>query len=385
MKILIVTYSREVNPGTFLQAYGVQYAMKQLFPDAQIDLLKHKRLYNLSGQSKTPSSIIVKKDWVWFKGKIFAIPRRIKYEWNYIRKFHFSNHEFDFFDYDENEFRKFAECYDLIVVGSDTILVELKRNGRFGLMWLLGVNANKVLFAASAAPANYEISQIDAKLLLESFSSFKLLSVRDNVTFNLLNEKIGLRGNVLQVFDPTYFIPTVEFQFPYLLACRLKIVAKRKKIALVNFGNSFERKKEVTDYVKKCGYFTVSTHYNQWADLNLMTLSPFEWGAMYRYIDLAVTERFHDCVFALRNNKPVIAVDWEYSRFASDGSSKLTNLLEKYGLLSCHYNYLRSDDLKELYDAIKLVDDCFDFEYCKKVNEIISQSCSDLLKKLRSL
>lgn len=49
MKILIITYNREINPGTFLQAYGVQYVMKQLFPKAQIDLLKHRRLYTLMG------------------------------------------------------------------------------------------------------------------------------------------------------------------------------------------------------------------------------------------------------------------------------------------------------------------------------------------------
>ena len=52
MKILIITYSREVNPGTFLQAYGVQYAFRQLYPNAQIDLIKHKRMYSIAAEKK---------------------------------------------------------------------------------------------------------------------------------------------------------------------------------------------------------------------------------------------------------------------------------------------------------------------------------------------
>lgn len=52
MKILIITYSREVNPGTFLQAYGVQYVFHQLYPNAQIDLIKHKRMYSLTEEKK---------------------------------------------------------------------------------------------------------------------------------------------------------------------------------------------------------------------------------------------------------------------------------------------------------------------------------------------
>lgn len=382
MKILIITYSREVNPGTFLQAYGVQYVLRQMFPEARIDLLKHKRLYGLSGQQKGRPTPKVKKDWCWLKGRLLAIPRRIKYEWNYARKFHFPKFEFDFFDYDQNEFRKFAENYDLIVVGSDTILIDLKRNNHFGLMWLLNVRANKALFAASAAPANYEISRDEADLLKQSFSTFKLLSVRDSVTYNLLAEKIGVARDVQKIFDPTYLIPSSEFHFPYWMGRKLQNVAKKHKIALVNFGNAFEKKKCITEYLKKCGYFAIATHYNQWADMNIMTLSPFEWAALYQYVDLTVTERFHDCVFSLRNNKPVVAIDWAPSRFASDGSSKLTDLLNEYDLMDLHYNDRRNDDIKVLFNIIENVNDVFDFDLCKSMNEKISESYSRLKDEL---
>ena len=69
------------------------------------------------------------------KAKLRAIPRRLKYEWAYKTKFHLTKEEFDFFDYDEEEFKRFAEQYDLIVVGSDTILIQLER-GEFQRDWL---------------------------------------------------------------------------------------------------------------------------------------------------------------------------------------------------------------------------------------------------------
>ena len=36
MRILIITYWKETNPGTFLQAYGVQYALGQQFKKEEI-------------------------------------------------------------------------------------------------------------------------------------------------------------------------------------------------------------------------------------------------------------------------------------------------------------------------------------------------------------
>ena len=39
MKILIITFTTGVNPGTIMQALGVKTAMKSLWPDAQVDFL----------------------------------------------------------------------------------------------------------------------------------------------------------------------------------------------------------------------------------------------------------------------------------------------------------------------------------------------------------
>lgn len=351
-KILIITYSREVNPGTFLQAYGVQYVFHQLYPDAQIDLIKHKRMYSIAAEKKNSTGKESKLTFI--KAKVRAIPRRLKYELAYRTKFHLTEQEFDFFDYDDVEFKAFAEGYDLIIVGSDTILINLEKNGHYGLMWLRGIDTQKILFAASAAPANFELNEQQKKDLHVSFSTFKLLGVRDEVTEHLLRDDIGMGDKVYTQYDPTYLIPETEFSLPFLIRRKLENIRKRQKIALVNFSvTGCPFKKEMTEFLKSQGYYTISTLYNEWADCNLMSLSPFGWAAMFRYVDLTVTERFHDSVFTLRNGKPVVAIDWNGERFSKDGFSKTQNLLLLYGLECNHFIATSLEEAKTVMEYIK--------------------------------
>lgn len=381
MKILIITYSREVNPGTFLQAYGVQYVFHKFYPNAQIDLIKHKRMYSITAEGKNASTNGSKLSFV--KAKARAIPRRLKYEWDYRTKFHLTEQEFDFFDYDEAGFKAFAEEYDLIVVGSDTILINLERNGNYGLMWLRGINTQKMLFAASAAPANFTLNERQCKELYESFSTFKFLGVRDRITLGLLRDEIGLGDRVYVQYDPTYLIPETEFSLPYLIRKKLEHIRKRQKIALVNFsvtGCPFKR--EMTEFLKSQGYYTISTLYNKSADSNLMSLSPFNWAAMFRYVDLSVTERFHDTVFSLRNNKPVIAIDWNEKRFSKDGFSKTQNLLSQYGLDNNHFIFKEYDELSAIEKYIKDLNFDKYGDIIKQHNLVIMEEYKKLLAKL---
>ncbi len=353
MKILIITYSREVNPGTFLQAYGVQYAFRQLYPNAQIDLIKHKRMYSIAAEKKNVTATNESK-LSFFKAKARAIPRRLKYELAYRTKFHLTDQEFDFFKYDDAEFKAFAEGYDLIIVGSDTILINLEKNGHYGLMWLRGIETQKILFAASAAPANFVLNEQQKKDLYKSFSTFNLLGVRDRVTEHLLRDEIGMGDKVYTQYDPTYLIPESEFSLPYFMKKKLEGVRKNQKLALVNFSvTGCPFKKEMTEFLQQQGYYTISTLYNEWADCNLMSLSPFGWAAMFRYVDLTVTERFHDSVFTLRNGKPVVAIDWNSGRYSKDGFSKTQNLLSLYGLDCNHFIATNLEEARTVMKYLK--------------------------------
>lgn len=385
MRILIITYSREVNPGTFLQAYGVQYVFRQLYPDAQIDLIKHQRMYSIAAEKKQASGQRESK-LSFIKAKVRAIPRRLKYEWAYRTKFHLTEREFNFFDYDDAEFKAFAESYDLIVVGSDTILIKLEKNGHYGLMWLRGIETQKILFAASAAPANFSLTEQQRKELLDSFSSFKLLGVRDRVTLGLLRDKIGLGEKVYTQYDPTYLIPETEFSLPALTRKKLERIRKQKKIALVNFSvTGCPFKQAMTEFLKSQGYYTISTLYNEYADCNLMSLSPFGWAAMFKYVDLTVTERFHDSVFTLRNGKPVVAIDWSKNRFSKDGFSKTQNLLSLYGLDCNHFIATSLEEAKPIMEYIQSIPVEVQHEIIKRHNLKIINEYSEIMSKIMNV
>lgn len=153
----------------------------------------------------------------------------MKYEWAYRNEFHLTEQEFDFFDYDYAEFKTFAEEYDLIIVGSDTILINLERNGHYGLMWLRSINTQKILFAASAAPANFVLNEQQKKDLHKSFSTFKLLGVRDQVTEHLLRDEIGMGDKIYTQYDPTYLIPESEFSLPFHVRKKLEHIRKHQR------------------------------------------------------------------------------------------------------------------------------------------------------------
>lgn len=327
MKFLVITYTREINPGTFLQGFSVNYILKQVFNGVDIDFIKHKRLYSIF-EGKEYSGKGKKSFWI---PKLMALPRRVKYEILYMLDFKYTKRSFDFFDYSESAFQKLADDYDCVFVGSDTILVSLSKGEQIGLMWLLGVKSPKVLFAASAAPASYSLDDVQKITLKKSFESFSRLYVRDGITYDLLKKSIGVDSNVLKIPDPTYALPSTLFAPSIYFKIRVNLLKQNHKgIVLVNFSG-FEHASDLVSLIKQFGFAVISTHYNKDADYNAMSLSPFQWAAMFPFLSFTVTDRFHDSVFSLRNNKPVWAIDWDFSRVSETGS-KTHDLLSDYGL-----------------------------------------------------
>lgn len=345
MKILVITYSKEVNPGTFLQAYGVQYGLKEIYPRATIELINHNKYVSSYSSGKK----LNKRSANYIKAKLRAIPRRLKYELLYEKLFKFSKQKFDLFQFDKQAFNTFLESYDLVVVGSDTILIQLKdQNNNYGLMWLLESDVSRVYFAASSAPVNYTLSNHEAKMLKSAISKSKFIGLRDTPTYDLFKNSIGIEQNLVLQPDPSYLIPDSQFKLGKSLINQLAKVRCLKKIVLCNFNDRFEYKEQLTQTLKKLGFYVISTLYNPNASRNIMSLSPFQWAALFQHVDFVITERFHDCVFALRANKTVIAVDWNEKRFSKSGFSKTKFILTQYHVENFHYIVKTKADFVQL-------------------------------------
>ena len=219
MKILIITFTSGNNPGTFMQGLGVQTAMERLYPTAQIDFLKFPDFkVNLGVRDKKA------KLWQTFRQKAASAYRLIKY--NKLRK---ENMNFtptiDLFNYTKED-ESFICQYDLVVIGSDTILEEAYgKDGRIGLNWM-PLDVRKLYFAASASPANFEpeneLKQVASKAVF--------IGLRDNLTIDFFNKKLGIdKERIIKQTDPSYFLDIKQFKLSKKLVDKLR---KGQKYAL---------------------------------------------------------------------------------------------------------------------------------------------------------
>ena len=371
MKILIITFTSGVNPGTIMQALGVQTAMKSLWPDAQVDFL------NFPDFKSGGISVRGKKDGIvnTIKQKSFAAYRFMKYIKLRKKHFHYSE-KVDLFDYTEAQIA-FIKEYDIAVIGSDTILEQAySQGGMIGLNWM-PLPIKKIYFAASASPANFEPTDELKKVANEAL----FIGLRDELTIKYFIDKLGIdKDRIIKQPDPSYFLDISNFKLSRRYAKRF---TPEKKYALYNFNSNFTHRRALADLIREKGYVVVSTAYNPYADICIDTIDAFEWAGVFPLIDIVVTERFHDSVFALRNEKPVIAIDWDPNRFAKGGDSKTLRILEDYGLQEYHFNLAESNDLEPIADAVHRIGDSFDKNTVRDVNTQIAHELSDIKDLIR--
>ena len=355
-----------------MQALGVQTAMKQMWPEAEVEFLKFpdfKRAGGIGARGKRDGLFHT------FLQKSFAAYRLIKYRKMRKDCFKYSA-PIDMFNFNEEEVQ-FIKNYDLVVIGSDTILEQAySQDGHIGLNWM-PLDIKKVYFAASASPANF-LPKEDLKVVA---SKAKYIGLRDNLTIKFFTEKLGIDSDrIVKQPDPSYFLDISEFKLSDRLASKIK---NGKKYALYNFNSNFPLRKELADLLRSLGYNVVTTAYNPYADICFDTIDAKEWAGVFPLIDIVVTERFHDSVFALRNEKPVIAIDWDPNRFANGGDSKTLRILEDYGLQESHFNLANSKDLSPIAEAVKRIEKDFDAERVRNVNEQMYNKLENIKKVIK--
>lgn len=365
MKILVITFAAGLNPGTFMQSFGVRTGLLKIFPDAEIDYLKFPDFkWDKSRRDKNGSL------WHLFLQKGFALYRLMKYKRLERRYFHFTR-EIDLFDYDEAEAKDLLSHYDLVVVGSDTILEAAKGGSKdqYGLNWYSSVlcNAPHILFAASASPAHYSSNKEIVDKLKDIAQKFKFIGLRDDLTVNLFKNVLAIsEEKIFKQPDPSFLLDVQQFHLSNYYVRKLK----GRKIAYYNFMSDFPYRKKLADILRQKGYTVVSSVYNPFADICIDTIDAKEWAGIFRHCDLIVTERFHDSVFSLRNCKPVIAVDWEDYRITSDGDSKTLRILKDYEMENYHFVLKEEQDLDRIVGSIDDLLRHFDKSKVAQMNEM---------------
>ena len=376
MKILVITFSRGLNPGTFMQAYGVRTGLLKIFPNAEINYLSFPDFKWDKGKRG-------KKDFIGhvLLQKAFAAYRLLKYRKLEQQVFSYTP-TIDLFDYDIDKAKSILRKYDLVVVGSDTILEKVTGGSQqLGLNWGSSelCNAPHVFFAASASPANFANDKSLLERLKLIADKFIYIGLRDGLTVDLFTNKMRVNTPVYKQPDPSYYLDINEFQLPEFYVRKLK----GKKIAFYNFSPNFPYRKELADLIRRKGYTVASSVYNPYADIRIDTIGPREWAGIFRYCDIIITERFHDSLFALRNCKPVIAIDWEKDRFSSTGDSKTYRILKDYNQQNYHFILEDKNQLASIIDKIPQLMSDFDTARIIRKNEEYVTLAMNLLKVIK--
>ena len=72
-------------------------------------------------------------------------------------------------------------------------------------------------------------------------------------------------------------------------------------------------------------------------DYDLPDIGPFEWASISSRFSLTLTDRFHSSIFSLKNHTPVITIDHKMTRIIASSQSKVSALLDSFGIKDTNY------------------------------------------------
>ena len=306
MKIGVLTYHRIVNSGAVVQAFAVTKILKNIYPQAQIeviDLFPTKMLFKENRKRISLRNIKLNKEFIQKQEacKNFIIKntqlssRRAFYN-NGIRA------------------AKWIDKlnYDLVVVGSDTVW-ELRKPGYAprGLNpYCLPYQGNYL--KASISVSMDPINDIDKEQSLEFeerikwIEKFNYISVRDKATLNFINSYKTNSANFNLLPDPT-LIDGLDNFGDYSVKSKIPedIMSSKKGGLSISEKNASIVIKSLSDY----GFKSIDVGARNQGIVDYATPPYFtiqQVYAVHNYLDILITDRFHASIFTiLQSDAPV--------------------------------------------------------------------------------
>ncbi len=351
MKIGILTYSREyANLGTNMQAYCTLQAVREAYPNAQVELIDYSYTTSRRRPYFTDASL---------RSLLLDYRRFRKYDNFFRQSLIFSKkclttssvrHALDFVR---------QQRYDIIYVGADTVL-EIKHNSSSALTayWLDdSIPSVKILAAASSFNVTYEaLSPRQRQLAQRSIDAFALLGARDDATYRLLSHFTAPGDTRLQMVPDPTFTFDIDYSFIEQYFAQKDLDLSRPMVCLHLLRDSCWAS-DLASAFRKEGYIVASLRPARYADIIFTDLSPFEQLGLYKHFSFVVTHRFHDVIFCLKNLTPVLAFPPDVSDVTSYSESKIRSLLTVFGVESTSYisnkTMVNADSVFRLYLSAK--------------------------------
>ena len=303
MKIGVITHHYVKNYGAFLQSKGLIEVLKELYPDAKVEIVdyvyrKHwiKNIAHVLHFHKGTDT------WKTYGNQIKRLIMFSRYEHTLPRSSKV---------YQAEDIKRLQ--YDLLVLGSDEIW-DYRGRGYRPLKFGAGMkNAAGRMIAYAPSCGRVNGSDTLPETLESGLKNFDAISVRDFETQDMIRQ--------ISVSAPVLLDPTFLYDFEADLI-REKVQVKMCRYILVYDCKLTEQQvKVLSDYAKHrklkiAGGGDYQTYYTEDTDC----LTPYEWIALFKNADIVVTGTFHGTVFSIKYRKKFISFPTEKNRIQKIGS-----------------------------------------------------------------
>lgn len=332
-RIGIATLHYGYNEGAILQAYCLGKLLKELAPDATVEILDQRYRAKCAAQGPPRTA------------RTIALQEAID-GWLPLSACRFVS------DDHEHAFEYIRHNYDVIILGSD-VLWKLKYTRHlFGLVSVQKypfftpfpnvywpdrtIPIPKIAYAASVGTTDWkEIPNRHRRRMRDILSGFSSISVRDRRTFRFVEWLYPeLSANIEIMPDPTFTVNVLDAVDRSGLRNRLLELGvdfSRPRCGFVAPDSNPVR--EAAAVMREKGYQIIGIGTkNSFSDVRLFEqgFSPLEWAATFGFMDMCVSERMHACIFCLLNQTPFVALD--INECPGDPETKLTDLVGQFGL-----------------------------------------------------
>ena len=364
-KIGIVSYYRNINFGSALQACALQMAIRKFGYDCEHIRRFPRRSRKQKFFALIKNPFIVFRKLVWFYKKI-ASPKTELRRNNFSRFVHENIQESEIFC-TTDDLARTEKNYDAVVCGSDQIWAPNQFNEWFYINFI----SNKCKKIAYAPSIGLPLIPDDLKDKVASLiKDIGYLSVREKEGAQIVYELTGI--DVPVVLDPTLLISKDE----WLGKVQKSTAPDEPYILCLFLGENTQHRKSVEEYRQATGRKIVAIPFAKcdytWGDVVMADAGPLEFIDLVKNASIVFTDSFHGAAFSMNLNKPFYA----FMRFAEDHpicqNSRIRNLLNIFGLQS-----------RLIDDGATVTEMDIDIDYAT-VNEILEKKRAKSLTYLQT-
>ena len=358
-KIGILTYTSNFNYGTFFQAYATLCAVRRHFPSSDVEIVNYNS--KSKAQQVGYNKLNLARRHIYPPYLIKHLSKQSRYRATEARLLEMNAVEAMIADsYLASAEYISDQQYDLIVVGSDTVLNFYEWNVRdqeLPIYWLpQSLAAKKVMLSSSIGTA-LDIDALDQttrQALRNSIEGFSMLGVRDEITRDFIQDLAPQAAHKLDVIPDPTFSYTVDNSYSesYL---KKKGVSPDVSIIGLDLPVYLIGVEDAVKHLKSKGYAVASWRgVSKFADYDFSDMGPLEWSGIFKRFDITLTNRFHASIFSLKNGTPVITMDYKANRISRSKRSKSSMLMDSFGLKETNYrNVADVTDPSWVLNAIK--------------------------------